>query len=68
MMDLHIAVILPLQTASFSTMVLGISITHMVGAIHRAFTLHSLQDFTAKNSALMLISQLARMKLLCICQ
>ena len=67
-MDLLIAVIPRLQTASSSTMVLGLSTTLLVRAIHRAITVHSLQDFTAKNSAWILISQLAQMKLLCICQ
>ena len=67
-MDLHIAVLPRLQTASSSTMVLGLSITQMVGAIHRPITVHSLLDFTAKNSVLTLISLLARMKLFCICQ
>ena len=67
-MDLHIAVIPQLKTASFSTMALGLSIKHMDMAIHRAITLHSLQDFTVKNSALTLISQLAQIRLLYMCQ
>ena len=67
-MDLHIAAIPRLQTASFSTMVLGLSIEYMVRAIHRAITVHSLQDFTAKNLVLTLISLLVRIKLPYMCQ
>ena len=63
-MELHFAVIARLHTASFSTMVTGISIIHLVQATHRPITVPSLQDFIAKNSALTVISQLARMRLL----